>query len=202
MKTWFTSDTHFGHVNIIDYCNRPFHKAAAACDLCGGSGRRPGTRRTGLPSIECKHPDVEAMDRTMVERWNGIVAPDDTVVHLGDFAFGSIGRVRSYVEQLHGRKMLIMGNHDRHKPRVYEELGFLVRREPYQLGHLKLSHHPPWPVTAGQVYLCGHIHGLWKTKTYEVLMPKPALLFNVGVDVRGFGPVQLSDLGLDEGLIL
>ena len=25
MRTWFTSDHHFGHHKIIGYCNRPFN---------------------------------------------------------------------------------------------------------------------------------------------------------------------------------
>lgn len=27
IKTWFTSDTHFGHTNIIKFCNLPFENA-------------------------------------------------------------------------------------------------------------------------------------------------------------------------------
>ncbi len=23
-RVWWTSDTHFGHANIVDYCKRPF----------------------------------------------------------------------------------------------------------------------------------------------------------------------------------
>lgn len=58
-ETWFTSDTHFGHKNILEY-----EKDA-----------RPFTT-------------VEEMNETLIDNWNATVSQRDTVYHLGDFAFG------------------------------------------------------------------------------------------------------------------
>ena len=59
MTRWFTADLHFGHANIIRYCDRPW-------------------------------PDVDAMDRGLINRWNATVADDDEVWVLGDVAMGRI----------------------------------------------------------------------------------------------------------------
>ena len=56
---WFTSDTHFGHKNILIYESdaRPFET-------------------------------LEEMHEVLIDRWNSVVRDGDTVYHLGDFAFG------------------------------------------------------------------------------------------------------------------
>ena len=56
-KIWITSDTHFGHINIIKYCNRPY-------------------------------ADVTEMNNALIANINSQVAPEDTLIHAGDFCFG------------------------------------------------------------------------------------------------------------------
>lgn len=58
-ETWFISDTHFGHKNILEYEKeyRPFNS-------------------------------VEEMNECIIDRWNSVVNVNDIVYHLGDFAFG------------------------------------------------------------------------------------------------------------------
>lgn len=61
VDTWFTSDTHFGHKNILEYEKeaRPF-------------------------------ATVEEMNEQLIDNWNDTVRPKDIVFHLGDFAFGAV----------------------------------------------------------------------------------------------------------------
>lgn len=79
---FFTSDTHFGHANIIKYCDRPFK-------------------------------DVPHMNEILVQNWNDVVGPDDTVFHLGDVAMGKWEDWDKSLSRLNGHKHLIIGNHDR-----------------------------------------------------------------------------------------
>ncbi|HQS60044.1 MAG: hypothetical protein B7Y07_10680 [Halothiobacillus sp. 24-54-40] len=61
MTTFFTADQHFGHANILKY------EADARRDERGDT-----------------FASVKHMDDALVEHWNAVVAPDDTVYALGD----------------------------------------------------------------------------------------------------------------------
>jgi calcineurin-like phosphoesterase family protein len=54
---------------------------------------------------------VAAMDEEMIRRWNEVVAPEDIVYHLGDVAM-KVQAIERILPRLHGRKILIVGNHD------------------------------------------------------------------------------------------
>lgn len=53
------------------------------------------------------------MDEAMIKNWNSVVKPNDTIYHLGDFAFHTEDAVCNILERLNGNKILILGNHDK-----------------------------------------------------------------------------------------
>lgn len=167
-QTWFTADTHFGHVNIISYSARPFVK------LDG-------------------QPDVVAMDEALVRNWNEMVQPDDVVWHLGDFALRPNRLVSGYAKRLNGVKHLVLGNHDRCSKTVYREMGFEVHKgDTLCVGdvRIRMVHDPARLDLANHdLGLCGHVHEAWKEVSRE-----GKRVINVGVDVRDFRPVALAEL--------
>ena len=106
-NVWFTSDTHFGHGNIIKYCNRPWNS---------------GTNESG--EIIVTPENILAMDNEMIKRWNSVVGKDDIVWHLGDFALGGKETAERVFPQLNGKINLVLGNHDHWKIDWYYNLGF------------------------------------------------------------------------------
>ena len=104
-------------------------------------------------------PDAAAMNDYMIRQWNRKVRDKDEVVILGDFSLGTAEQTNQLLEELNGRKYLILGNHDgvvkRRKFRT--ELFEWIR--PYEELHdqkrkVILSHYPTpllqQPVPAGQ----------------------------------------------------
>jgi calcineurin-like phosphoesterase family protein len=99
-NTWFTSDRHAFHGNIIKYCNRPFINP-----LYPDLGKDTDKRRW----------DWAAMNEALLDHHNELVKPGDDVYDLGDFAFGRDATeegVRSFLRRLNGNLYFLWGNHD------------------------------------------------------------------------------------------
>ena len=67
---------------------------------------------------------IPEMNAALIENWNKVVAPDDAVIHLGDFALGSANDLDRLVGSLNGHKFLILGNHDHSSRHRFLDAGF------------------------------------------------------------------------------
>ncbi len=56
--------------------------------------------------------DRDEMDRTLIQNWNYRVQVDDDVYILGDLCYRAGNTPDWYLNQLRGRKHLVIGNHD------------------------------------------------------------------------------------------
>lgn len=112
--------------------------------------------------LYCGRPFKNAaeMDAAIIRNWNRVVTMEDTVYHLGDFAFANKDCVVEYFNALNGRIILIMGNHDRRRTVAFwKNIGFAeVHKEPLLYGWLYLLSHEPVSTT-GLNNIHGHTHG-------------------------------------------
>lgn len=180
MTRYFTADLHFGHANIIRYCDRPFPDEPAG---------------------------VDAMDHWLLDHWNEVVDPTDEIWVLGDLAMGRLDRSLELAAQLAGDKHLVVGNHDRpfHGKHVdrYEAAGFTLHHGqvdltlegdrpvaachfPYEGDSGDVDRHlDDRPTDDGRWLLHGHVHEKWRQR---------GRMINVGVDAWAGTPVDESTL--------
>lgn len=166
MRTFITSDLHFGHANILKF--------------------NPATRQ---------FKDVDHMNAEMIRAWNETVAPSDLVYILGDVAFCNAPKAVSIMRSLNGRKILVSGNHDTKllKDADFRECFDEVHNYltvNYNGTRISMFHYPihEWDQChRGAVHFHGHVHG--KPTGLERYRVRDA-----GMDATGQVVTRIDDL--------
>jgi calcineurin-like phosphoesterase family protein len=139
MKTWITSDLHFGHKNIMKFC----------------------------PKTRGHYTDTDVMREDMIRIWNESVSPEDLTYILGDVAFLPAAEAVKIMRRLNGRKILVEGNHDRKmlNDPVFRSCFEEVHKYlwiTYAGTQVIMFHYPiaEWDqMHRGAVHFHGHLHG-------------------------------------------
>ena len=97
-RVWITSDPHYNHKNIC----------RGVTDWRTSDGEVPEYNTRNFPTLEL-------MNNELVNNINSKVGQDDTLIMLGDVAFGGFEFIRIFLDRLVCKNIhLVLGNHDHH----------------------------------------------------------------------------------------
>lgn len=165
MSIWFTSDTHFGHENIIKHCKRPFSS-------------------------------IEEMDLAIICNINNVVKENDTLFHLGDFAWNN--RVKEFRDKIRCKNIYCAkGNHDDKaelidvfgKDNVFDIYDFVYVKSNIKQYYI-LCHYPiaVWNKSHyGSIHCFGHCHANYRP-------PEHSFSLDVGVDAWAYAPISIDQV--------
>ena len=194
-NTYFISDTHFGHFNILKYC--PSRVVALAEFLYNQyPNHNIEWHKNRINEIingdnkPLKDVLIDYHDVMLVRNWNSVVKPDDTVWFLGDFGLGSKERAKRICSQLNGRKNMIRGNHDNWTDEFYRSIGFnYVSKYPVILKHKFVLSHAPLEAAQNNddfFFIYGHIH------ENECMLSNKSNCYCVCEEKNNFTPVVIE----------
>lgn len=177
-KTFFTSDLHLGHKNVIDFCKRPFKDV-----------------------VEMDKRLIDGWN-AVVRPQDEIYVLGDVCFHKASIGVPMMQELQGQKYLVRGNhdKYSFSQYHDAGFQVVCEEVKLRVLGQ-----YLKLSHFPYGPTLEGQkgmdphdlrymdrrpadqgnFLLCGHVHDKWKTQ---------GRMINVGVDVWDYRPVSGEEI--------
>ncbi len=149
----------------------------------------------------CDRPfeTIEQMNETLIDNWNKRVAGNDSVYVVGDMFF-RCSDPESILRRLHGKKHLIIGNHDSSWMNKVDVNKYFKSVDLMAIisdgAHaMTLCHYPllSWKHAKTSYMIHGHIHANTDMDFWPLLLARENVL-NAGVDLNGFQPVPFNEL--------
>lgn len=133
----------------------------------------------------CGRP--ENFTAIICDNWRRMVSPQDTIIHLGDCAWGQKAMER--LVRLPGHKILVRGNHDTRSIPYYMNIGwdfacdsFTIRMEGVTI---LFSHAPVWGYRNADINIHGHFHDLHREDFTRLYLP-------LSLESMGYKPIALD----------
>jgi calcineurin-like phosphoesterase family protein len=179
MRTWFTSDHHYGHANIIKYCDRPF---ADVHEM--NFGMTQAWNRVVAPDDLVYYLGDLAMNAQLVpsllEQLNGnkILIPGnhdkcwekkDKKKHWREFYLDAGFQSIEQSMRLNIARNSVLLNHFPYRNESTPEQKYFQQR----------------PIDEGGWLIHGHVHNRWKCSGRQI---------NVSVEMWNFEPVSMEDI--------
>lgn len=193
MTTFFTSDQHFGHANIIKYCDRPFSDVPEMDEAIIARWNETVGPEDEVWVLGDYAMGDRARGLSYLSRMNGtkflvsgnhdLCSPVERNGHL---------HVQQYVD---AGFAAVVSQAQTKLPEVVPGGGgllVLLNHFPYEGdSHTEVDRHAQYRLRdLGQTLVCGHVHDDWRVRR----SPEGSLQVNVGVDLWDFRPVSAEDL--------
>lgn len=191
MNIWITSDSHFGHRNIV----RGITKWTEHC---------PITNQL-IPSVHNTRDfqSLEEMNDIIIENINKVVKPNDTLWHLGDVAFSGDEMIQEFSDRVNCKNVnLILGNHDHrivNNPELQKNFKSISTTYGWPHGKkiggrsFSMCHFPMFVWEnhlRGAFHLHGHCHGSLKNEEFT-----NRKVMDVGIDTHPeFRPYHIDEI--------
>ena len=193
MNTFFTSDLHLGHANIIVYANRPWLKDGDLLEPYTGGKPKWVSKEIALAR-------ADKMNDRIIAEINMRCKKEDTLIHVGDFCCygnergmeGNRTKAEEWENKINPKVIHIFGNHDKNNSVKGCISGMVCKISHWTCW---VQHLPPWNIGAIEApkgcnaYICGHVHDKWKTVTHRNLP-----VINVGTDVNNLRPFSKNEV--------
>lgn len=165
MNYFVTADMHFGHGNIIDFCNRPYKNS----DEMNYMLIRNWNERV---------KDEDTVIHVGDFYFNG---------NRRTFQNGDKENAQYFANQLNGTIIFIKGNHDNNNG-----VNAIIESMKIKFGgiDINLVHKPEHANTDYSLNIVGHVHEKWNVLRYN----EKDLMINCGVDVWNYRPVKLQEI--------